>query len=215
VDNFPGPDGDCRHRLHWRIGNVHICRQREGEEHDARAALLLAQQNRVATVKVADLKSAHCDAATRCHKDGELISWPSSFPPMRGQNETAKAHHPDRRLGDRLAACLLRQQPKQPLKRVGTLSSTTVNYDLTTLVCSRGLENADVTAIIRCAHPCRRRYGRSSRSLNVSVPLQRKRKTKNVSPMHQAGSKSFDRLATAFLRTQYSHPTSHREASSA
>jgi len=32
-----------------------ICRQREGEERNARAAVLLAQQNRAATVKAADL----------------------------------------------------------------------------------------------------------------------------------------------------------------
>jgi len=38
-----------------RGGCKDICRQREGEERDARAALLLAQQNRAATVKVADL----------------------------------------------------------------------------------------------------------------------------------------------------------------
>ena len=38
-----------------RGGCKDICRQREGEERDARAALLLAQQNRAATVKAADL----------------------------------------------------------------------------------------------------------------------------------------------------------------
>jgi hypothetical protein len=38
-----------------RGGCKDLCRQREGEERDARAGLLLAQQNRAATVKAADL----------------------------------------------------------------------------------------------------------------------------------------------------------------
>jgi hypothetical protein len=38
-----------------RGGCKDLCRQREGEERDARAALLLAQQNRAATVKAANL----------------------------------------------------------------------------------------------------------------------------------------------------------------
>jgi hypothetical protein len=38
-----------------RGGCRELCRQREGEERDARAALLLAQQNRAATVKAAEL----------------------------------------------------------------------------------------------------------------------------------------------------------------
>jgi len=38
-----------------RGGCKDLCRQREGEERDARAALLLAQQNRAATIKAGDL----------------------------------------------------------------------------------------------------------------------------------------------------------------
>ena len=48
-----------------RGGCKEICRQREEEERNARAALLLAQRNRAATVKAADLdaKIAAAEAA--------------------------------------------------------------------------------------------------------------------------------------------------------
>jgi len=61
----------------------------------------------------------HCDAAIRCH---ELVSWRSSSAPMRGQNEAAEAHHPDLRLRNCMAACLLCAATEQPLKRVGFLA---------------------------------------------------------------------------------------------
>jgi hypothetical protein len=47
-----------------RGGCKDICRQREGEEREARAALLLAQQNRAATVKAAELDAQIVAAET-------------------------------------------------------------------------------------------------------------------------------------------------------
>jgi hypothetical protein len=51
-----------------RGGCRDLCRQREGEERDARAALLLAQQNRAATIKAADLDAKIADAEDALNK---------------------------------------------------------------------------------------------------------------------------------------------------